>query len=82
MDWNEIKKLTKLVSRYDPKTNDWEYLEIVNVDDLMGLGLDSSELGKIEKYSIKTTVIKTNGKEENLDVIPISSLENILKMEI
>lgn len=82
MDWNEIKKLTKLVSRYDPKTNDWEYLEIVKVDDLMGLGLDSSELGKIEKYSIKTTVIKTNGEEENMNVIPISSLANILEMDL
>lgn len=82
MDWNEIKKLTKLVSRYDPKTNDWEYLEIVNVDDLMGLGLDSSELGKIEKYSIKTTVIKTNGEEKNMAVIPISSLANILEMDL
>lgn len=81
MDWNEIKQLTKLVSRYDPKTNDWEYLEIVNVNDLMGLGLDSSELGEIKKCSIKTTVVKPNGEEENLDVIPISSLENILKIK-
>lgn len=82
MDWNEIKQLTKLVSRYDPKTNDWEYLEIVNIRDLMRLGLNSSELSEIKKGSIRTTMVKSNGEEENMDVIPICSLANILKMEV
>lgn len=53
MDWNEIKQLTKLVSRYDPKTNDWEYLEIVNVNDLMGLGLDSSNSAKSKSAQLR-----------------------------
>lgn len=82
MDWNEVKKLAKLVSRYDAKTNDWEYLEIVNVNDLMRLSLECSELTKIENSSITTTVVKPNGVEENMNVIPISSLENILKMGV
>lgn len=82
MDWNEVKKLAKLVSRYDAKTNDWEYLEIVKVNDLMRLSLESSELTKIENSSITTTVVKPNGEEENMNVIPISSLENILKMGV
>lgn len=77
-----MKKLTKLVSRYDTKTNEWEYLEIVYVKDLMRLGLENSELSKINNRSIATTVVKSNGEEKNMDVIPISSLENILKMEL
>lgn len=82
MDWNEVKKRAKLVSRYDAKTNDWECLEIVNINDLVSLGLDAAELSRIKKSSIKTTVVKSNGEEENTDVIPIYSLANILKMEI
>ncbi|MDY3884826.1 hypothetical protein [Porphyromonas somerae] len=82
MDWNEVKKRAKLVSRYDAKTNDWECLEIVNINDLVSLGLDAAELSKVKKSSISTTVVKPNGEEENTDVIPIYSLANILKMEI
>lgn len=82
MDWNEVKKREKLVSRYDAKTNDWEYLEIVNINDLVSLGLDTAELSKVKKSSISTTVVKSNGEEENTDVIPIYSLANILKKEI
>lgn len=82
MDWNEVKKLAKFISRYDDKTNDWEYLEIVNINDLISLGLDGSELSRIKKGSIRTTVVKSNGEEENTDVIPIYSLANILKKEI
>lgn len=82
MDWNEVKKLAKFVSRYDAETNDWEYLEIINIRDLMRLGLNSSELREIKKGSIRTTVVKSNGEEENTDVIPIYSLANILKLEI
>lgn len=82
MDWNEVKKLAKIVSRYDAKTNDWECLEIVNVSDLISLGLDGSELSKVKRSSIITTVVKPNGEEKNMAVIPISSLENILKMGV
>ena len=82
MDWNEVKKLAKLVSRYDAETNDWEYLEIVNINDLISLGLDGSELSRIKKSSIRTTVVKSNGEEENTDVIPISSLASMLKMDV
>ena len=53
MDWNEVKKLAKFISRYDDKTNDWEYLEIVNINDLISLGLDGSELSRIKKGSIR-----------------------------
>lgn len=82
MDWNEVKKLAKLVSRYDAETNDWEYLEIVNINDLISLGLDGSELSRVKKSSIGTTVVKSNGEEENTDVIPISSLASMLKMDV
>lgn len=82
MDWNEVKKLAKIVSRYDAETNDWEYLEVVNINDLVSLGLDAAELSKVKKSSISTSVVKPNGEEENMNVIPISSLENILKMGV
>ncbi|WP_288765232.1 hypothetical protein [uncultured Porphyromonas sp.] len=82
MDWNEVKKREKLVSRYDAKTNDWEYLEIVNINDLVSLGLDTAELSKVKKSSISTTVVKANGEEKNMDVIPISSLANILEVDV
>lgn len=82
MDWNVVKKLAKFVSRYDAKTNDWEYLEVVNINDLVSLGLDAAELSKVKKSSISTTVVKTNGEEKNMAVIPISSLANILEMDL
>lgn len=78
MEMDKIKELAKLVSRYDCDTYEWEYLEIIECNDLKELGLSTSEMAKVKSNSIKTNLVMHNGNEISTEVIPVSTLENIL----
>lgn len=78
MEMDKIKELAKLVSRYDCDTYEWEYLEIIECNDLKELGLSTSEMAKVKSNSIKTNLVMHNGNEISTEVIPVSTLESIL----
>lgn len=78
MEMDKIKELAKLVSRYDCDTYEWEYLEIIECQDLKELGLSTSEMAKVKSKLIKTNLVAPNGDEINTEVIPVSILESIL----
>ena len=78
MEMDKIKELAKLVSRYGCDTYEWEYLEIIECNDLKELGLSSSEMAKVKSKLIKTNLVAPNGNEVSTEVIPVSILESIL----